>query len=93
MGQFQFVDADRRPAAISARGDRLEIIARVVPFGSFGAEIAAAVLTPAKEKKSNAGRNQHLEAKGYIVRGAARRLMPRSCRVPSSIIAARRMRP
>jgi hypothetical protein len=34
----------------------LEMIARVVPFESFCAEIEAAVLTPASEKKSPAGR-------------------------------------
>jgi IS5 family transposase len=56
MGQFGFFDADRRLAAISAKGDPLEMIARVVPFDSFRAEIEAAVLTPADEKKSNAGR-------------------------------------
>jgi len=56
MGQFGFFDADRRLAALSAKGDPLEMIARVVPFDSFRAEIEAAVLTPANEKKSNAGR-------------------------------------
>src|SRR3954454_6723278 len=56
MGQFGFFDADRRLAAISAKGDPLEMIARVVPFDSFRAEIEAAVLTRADEKKSNAGR-------------------------------------
>ena len=56
MGQFGFFDADRRLAALSAKGDPLEMIARVVPFDSFRAEIEAAVLTPADEKKSNAGR-------------------------------------
>ena len=56
MGQFGFFDADRRLAAISAKGDPLEMIARVVPFESFRAEIEAEVLTPANEKKSNAGR-------------------------------------
>ena len=56
MGQFGFFDADRRLAAISAKGDPLEMIARVVPFDSFRAEIEAAVLTPADEKKSKAGR-------------------------------------
>src|SRR5271169_3651003 len=56
MGQFGFFDADRRLAAISAKGDPLEMIARVVPFESFRAEIEAAVLTPASEKKSTAGR-------------------------------------
>jgi IS5 family transposase len=56
MGQLGFFDADKRLAAISAKGDPLEMIARVVPFESFRAEIEAAVLTPAKEKKSTAGR-------------------------------------
>jgi IS5 family transposase len=56
MGQFSFFDADKRLAAISAKGDPLEMIDRVVPFESFRAEIEAAVLTPAREKKSNAGR-------------------------------------
>src|SRR5271155_928432 len=56
MGQFSFFDADKRLAAISAKGDPLEMIDRVVPFESFRAEIEAVVLTPANEKKSNAGR-------------------------------------
>jgi IS5 family transposase len=56
MGQLGFFDADSRLAVISAKGDPLEKIARVVPFESFRAEIEAAVLTPANEKKSNAGR-------------------------------------
>src|SRR3984957_7648477 len=56
MGQFGFFDAERRLAAITAKGDPLEMIARVVPFESFRAEIEAAVLTPVSEKKSSAGR-------------------------------------
>jgi IS5 family transposase len=56
MGQFGFFDTDRRLAAITAKGDPLEMIARVVPFESFRAEIEAAVLTPVNEKKSTAGR-------------------------------------
>ena len=34
MGQFGFFDADRRLAAITAKGDPLEMIAGVVPFES-----------------------------------------------------------
>jgi hypothetical protein len=34
MGQFSFFDADKRLAAISAKGDPLEMIYRVVPFDS-----------------------------------------------------------
>src|ERR1700688_4755609 len=56
MGQFGFFDADRRLAAITAKGDPLEMIARAVPFESFRAEIEVAVLTPVSEKKSGAGR-------------------------------------
>jgi transposase, IS5 family len=56
MGQFGFFDADRRLAAITAKSDPLEMIARVVPFESFRGEIEAAVLTPVNEKKSTAGR-------------------------------------
>ena len=56
MGQFGFFDADKRLTAISRKGDPLELIDRVAPFESFRAEIEAVVLTPAKEKKSNAGR-------------------------------------
>ena len=55
MGQFWIVRLDRRLAAITAKGDPLEMIARVVPFESFRAEIEAAVLRPVSEK-STAGR-------------------------------------
>ena len=44
QGQFGFFDADRRLAAITAKGDPLQMMARVVPFESFRAEIEAAVL-------------------------------------------------
>jgi hypothetical protein len=56
MGQLGFFDADKRLEAISAKGDPLEIIDRVVPFESFRADIEAVVLTPAEDKKSSAGR-------------------------------------
>jgi hypothetical protein len=35
MGQSGFFDADKRLAMISAKGDPLEMIDRVVPFESF----------------------------------------------------------
>lgn len=56
MGQLGFFDADKRLAAISAKGDPLEMIDRVVPFESFRTEIEAVVLTPEEIKKSKAGR-------------------------------------
>ena len=52
MGQFGFFDADRRLAAITAKGDPLEMIARVVPFERFRAEIEAAGLTLVSEKRA-----------------------------------------
>jgi IS5 family transposase len=56
MRQLGFFDADKRLAAISAKGDPLEMIDRVVPFESFRADIEAVVLTPADDKKNSAGR-------------------------------------
>jgi hypothetical protein len=56
MGQLGFFDADKRLAAISAKGDPLEMIDRLVPFERFRAEIEAVVLTPTEDKKSSAGR-------------------------------------
>jgi transposase, IS5 family len=56
MVQPGFFDADRRLAALSAKGDPLEAIAALVPWEDFRAEIEAAVLTPEADKKSRAGR-------------------------------------
>src|ERR1700704_6145281 len=56
MGQFGLFDADKRLAALSAKGDPLEAIDRLVPWESFRADIEAVVLTPDEMKKSNAGR-------------------------------------
>jgi transposase, IS5 family len=56
MGQLGFFDADRRLAALSAKGDPLEAIDRLVPWESFRADIEAVVLTPDEMRKSSAGR-------------------------------------
>ena len=56
MGQLGFFDADKRLAALSAKGDPLEAIDRLVPWESFRADIEAVVLTPDEMKKSSAGR-------------------------------------
>jgi IS5 family transposase len=56
MGQLGFFDADKRLEALSAMGDPLEAIDRLVPWESFRAEIEAVVLTPDELKKSSAGR-------------------------------------
>src|SRR2546423_8623390 len=56
MGQLGFFDAEKRLAALSAKGDPLEAIDRLVPWESFRADIEAVVLTPEDNKKSGAGR-------------------------------------
>src|SRR5262249_60384531 len=56
MGQLGFFDAEQRLAALSAKGDPLEAIDRLVPWESFRAEIEAVVLTPDEVRKSSAGR-------------------------------------
>src|SRR4051812_34568444 len=56
MGQLGFFDAEKRLAALSAKGDPLEAINRLVPWESFRADIEAVVLTPDEMKKSSAGR-------------------------------------
>jgi IS5 family transposase len=56
MGQLGFFDADKRLAALSAKGDPLEAIDRLVPWDNFRADIEAVVLTPDEMRKSSAGR-------------------------------------
>ena len=56
MAQLGFFDADKRLETLSAKGDPLEAIDRLVPWESFRAEIEAVVLTPDELKKSSAGR-------------------------------------
>ena len=56
MDQLGFFDADGRLAALSAKGDPLEAIDRLVPWESFRADIEAVVLTPDEMRKSSAGR-------------------------------------
>ena len=56
MGQLGFFDADKRLEALSAKGDPLEAIDRLVPWESFRAEVEAVVLTSDELKKSSVGR-------------------------------------
>ena len=56
MGQLGFFDADKRLTALSAKGDPLEAIDRLVPWETFRADIEAVVLTPEEMRKSSAGR-------------------------------------
>jgi hypothetical protein len=50
MGQLGFFDTEKRLAALSAQGDPLEAIDRLVAWESFRADIEAVVLTPAEMK-------------------------------------------
>lgn len=56
MGQLGFFDVEKRLAALSAKGDPLEAVDRLVPWESFRADIEAVVLTPDEKRKSSAGR-------------------------------------
>src|SRR5438874_948039 len=56
MGQLGFFDAEKRLAALSAKGDPIEGIDRRVPWERIRADIEAVVLTPNEVKKSSAGR-------------------------------------
>ena len=59
MGQLGFFDADKRLEALSARGDPLEAIDRLVPWESFRAEIEAVARQPGAGWA--VGRGQHLQ--------------------------------
>jgi transposase, IS5 family len=56
LAQPGFFDHDRRLEALSAQGDPLVAINAMVPWETFRATIEAVVLTPAADRKSNAGR-------------------------------------
>jgi hypothetical protein len=56
MAQLGFFDAEKRLEALSAKGDPLEAIDRLVPWESFRAEIEAVGLTPDELKKSAGSR-------------------------------------
>jgi IS5 family transposase len=72
MGQLGFFDADKRLQALSARGDPLEAIDRLVPWESFRAEIEAVVLIPDELKKSSAGRKPFDAILMFRMLGASR---------------------
>ena len=56
MGQKGFFDVERRLEAISAKGDPLETIKKIVPWEDFRADIEGVTETKPEERKSNAGR-------------------------------------
>src|SRR5512134_3119296 len=59
MGQRGFFDLERRLEAISAKGDPLETIKKIVRWEDFRAEIEAVAETKPEERKSNAGRKPY----------------------------------
>src|SRR6266566_3204940 len=59
MGQKSFFDVARRLEAISALGDPLETIKKIVPWEDFRTDIEAVTETKLEERKSNAGRKPY----------------------------------
>ena len=59
MGQKGFFDVERRLEAISAKGDPLETIKKIVPWEDFRADIEGVTETKPEERKSNAGRKPY----------------------------------
>src|SRR5215207_9520632 len=59
MGQKGFFDVARRLEAISALGDPLETIKKIVPWEDFRTDIEAVTETKPEERKSNAGRKPY----------------------------------
>src|SRR5213075_2553603 len=59
MGQKGFFDVERRLDAISALGDPLETIRKMVRWEDFRADIEAVTETKHEERKSNAGRKPY----------------------------------
>jgi len=59
MGQKGFFDIERRLEAISAKGDPLETIKKMVQWEDFRADIEAVTETKPEERQSNAGRKPY----------------------------------
>src|SRR5205823_9978046 len=59
MGQKGFFDVERRLEAISAKGDPLETMRKMVRWEDFRADIEAVTETKAEERNSNAGRKPY----------------------------------
>src|SRR5881394_1669617 len=59
MGQKGFFDVERWLEAISAKGDPLETINKIVPWEDFRADIEGVTETKPEERKSNAGRKPY----------------------------------
>ena len=59
MGQTGFFDVERRLEAISAKGDPLETIKKIVRWEDLRADIEGVTETKPEERKSNAGRKPY----------------------------------
>src|SRR5260370_323799 len=59
VGQKGFFDVERRLEAISAKGDPLETIRKMVRWEDFRADIEAVTETRPEERQSNAGRKPY----------------------------------
>src|SRR5262245_22509531 len=59
MGQTGFFDVERRLEAISAKGDPLETVKKIVRWEDFRADIESVTETKPEERKSNAGRKPY----------------------------------
>ena len=59
MGQTGFFDVEHRLEAISAKGDPLETIKKIVRWENFRADIESVTETKPEERKSNAGRKPY----------------------------------
>ena len=59
VGQKGFFDVERRLEAISALGDPLETIKKIMPWEDFRTDIEAVTETKPDERKSNAGRKPY----------------------------------
>jgi transposase, IS5 family len=59
MGQKGFFDVERRLEAISAKGDPLKTIKKIVPWEDFRAGIEAVTETKPEQRKSNTGRKPY----------------------------------
>jgi hypothetical protein len=58
-GAEGFFDVERRLEAISALGDPLETIKKIVPWEDFRTDIEAVTETKPEQRKSNAGRKPY----------------------------------
>jgi hypothetical protein len=58
-GAEGFFDVERRLEAISAKGDPLEMIKKIVPWEDFRAGIEAVTETKPEQRKSNTGRKPY----------------------------------